>query len=240
MTVKMRALRSLRFGLRRLLRPARAERELADEIELLYELTIEELIRGGLSREQAQRAARLRLGHPERHKETVRESGWEAALELAKVRLDKHTIRAPFGGVSGIRKVSPGAYVTAGQPIVNVEKIDTLKIDFKLPELYLSQVSTGQQIEIAAVYDGYLQRQEEEARRATELEAMRIPPTFDFANLKGLSYESVEKLGRVRPTTVGQASRMPGVRPADIALLIGHLRVKGRGSRVRGQEECPN
>lgn len=72
-----------------------------------------------------------------------------AALELAKVRLSKHVIRAPFSGVAGIRKVSPGAYIAAGAPIVNLEKIDTLKIDFKLPELYLSQVKTGQTIEIS-------------------------------------------------------------------------------------------
>lgn len=72
-----------------------------------------------------------------------------AALELAKVRLSKHTIGAPFGGIAGIRKVSPGAYITAGQPIVNLEKIDTLKIDFKLPEIFLEQVKTGQSIEIS-------------------------------------------------------------------------------------------
>lgn len=71
-----------------------------------------------------------------------------AALELAKVRLSKHTIRAPFSGIAGIRKVSPGAYIDAGQAIVNLEKIDTLKIDFKLPEIYLAQVTTGQTIEI--------------------------------------------------------------------------------------------
>jgi membrane fusion protein (multidrug efflux system) len=71
-----------------------------------------------------------------------------AALELAKVRLSKHVIRAPFSGIAGIRKVSPGAYITAGQPLVNLEKIDRLKIDFKLPELYLAQVATGQTIEI--------------------------------------------------------------------------------------------
>ena len=71
-----------------------------------------------------------------------------AALELSKVRLDKHTIRAPFSGVAGIRKVSPGAYIAAGAPIVNLEKIDTLKIDFKLPELFLAQVKNGQSIEI--------------------------------------------------------------------------------------------
>ena len=81
-----------------------------------------------------------------------------------------------------------------------------------------------QQIETVAIYDGYLQRQQIEADRAKELEEMAIPQAFDFAALRGLSYESIEKLTRVRPTTVGQASRVPGVRPADIALLIGHLR----------------
>jgi membrane fusion protein (multidrug efflux system) len=71
-----------------------------------------------------------------------------AARELAKVRLSKHVIRAPFSGVAGIRKVSPGAYITAGQPIVNLEKIDSLKIDFKLPEIHLAKISNGQKIEI--------------------------------------------------------------------------------------------
>jgi membrane fusion protein (multidrug efflux system) len=71
-----------------------------------------------------------------------------AALELAKVRLSKHIIRAPFSGVVGIRKVSPGAYVAVGQPIVNLEKIDTLKVEFKLPELFLSQIKVGQEVEV--------------------------------------------------------------------------------------------
>ncbi len=71
-----------------------------------------------------------------------------AALELAKVRLSKHTIRAPFSGVVGIRKVSPGAYVAIGQPIVNIEKIDTLKVEFKLPELFLSQIKVGQDVDV--------------------------------------------------------------------------------------------
>jgi membrane fusion protein (multidrug efflux system) len=71
-----------------------------------------------------------------------------AALELAKVRLSKHTIRAPFPGIVGIRKVSPGAYVGVGQPIVNIEKIDTLKVEFKLPELFLAQIKVGQTVEV--------------------------------------------------------------------------------------------
>ena len=67
-------------------------------------------------------------------------------------------------------------------------------------------------------------RQGEEADLARKLDDMPIPASFGFVGLRGLSYESQEKLDRVRPTTVGQASRIPGVRPSDIALVIGHLR----------------
>jgi membrane fusion protein (multidrug efflux system) len=72
-----------------------------------------------------------------------------AALELQRVRLAKHVIKAPFPGRVGIRKVSPGAFVAVGTPIVNLEKIDILKVDFKLPEQFLSSVGIGQTVDIA-------------------------------------------------------------------------------------------
>lgn len=71
-----------------------------------------------------------------------------AAVELAKTRLSKHVIRAPFSGTVGLRVVSPGAYIGIGAPIVNLEKIDTLKINFKVPELYLADIKTGQGVEV--------------------------------------------------------------------------------------------
>jgi len=80
------------------------------------------------------------------------------------------------------------------------------------------------QIELAALYEGYIQIQAKTAERARRLDQMPIPSAFSYHALGGLSYESIEKLSRVRPITIGQASRVPGVRPADIALLIGHLR----------------
>ncbi len=85
-----------------------------------------------------------------------------------------------------------------------------------------------EQLELAAAYDGYLQIQTKVADQHRKLDSMRIPETFDYQATKGLSFESVEKLSRVRPMTVGQASRVPGVRPSDIALLIGHLRVRDK------------
>lgn len=71
-----------------------------------------------------------------------------AAVDLAKVRLDKHTIRAPFSGVVGMRQVSPGAFITAGTTVVNLEKIDELKVDFSLPEIHLADIRPGQEIEV--------------------------------------------------------------------------------------------
>jgi len=72
----------------------------------------------------------------------------KAAVELARVRLDKHSLRAPFDGVVGLRKASVGAYITIGAPLVNLEKIDALKVDFKVPERFLGDVSINQSIEV--------------------------------------------------------------------------------------------
>lgn len=71
-----------------------------------------------------------------------------AAFELQRVKLSKHIIAAPFGGRVGLRKVSPGAFVAVGTPIVNLEKIDFLKVDFKLPEQFLPSVNVGQTVDV--------------------------------------------------------------------------------------------
>jgi len=63
-----------------------------------------------------------------------------------KARLDKSAVSAPFEGVAGLRQVSPGAYVKAGQDIARLEGIGTLKLDFRLPELYLGRIKTKQDV----------------------------------------------------------------------------------------------
>ncbi len=80
----------------------------------------------------------------------------QAELELAQTRLSKHLLRAPFDGIAGVRGVSVGAFVSAGTPIVNIEKIDSLKVDFKVPEIYLRDIKTGQAIEVRV--DAFPQR----------------------------------------------------------------------------------
>jgi len=72
-----------------------------------------------------------------------------ALLELAKVRLAKHTIRAPFNGIVGIRSLSAGAFVNVGATLINLEKIDVLKLDFKIPEVFLADVRVGQTVDVS-------------------------------------------------------------------------------------------
>jgi membrane fusion protein (multidrug efflux system) len=72
----------------------------------------------------------------------------EADHELALARLAKMQIRAPFAGTIGLRSVSLGDYVKEGQDIVNLESLDPLKVDFRVPEIYLTQVRTGQALQI--------------------------------------------------------------------------------------------
>ncbi len=81
-----------------------------------------------------------------------------------------------------------------------------------------------EQIEIQAKYSGYIQRQQDEVERAREAEAVALPETLNYAEVKGLSAEVQEKLSRQRPQTLGQAGRIPGVTPAAISLLLIYLK----------------
>ncbi len=71
-----------------------------------------------------------------------------ASAELAAARLTKLDIKAPFSGIAGLRLVSIGDYVREGQDIVNLEEIDPLKVDFRVPEIFLKQISTGQTLQV--------------------------------------------------------------------------------------------
>ncbi len=72
----------------------------------------------------------------------------EASLQLAEAKLAKMDLRAPFSGIIGLRSVSVGDYVKEGADLVNLESIDPLKVDFRLPEVYMRQVQVGQALQI--------------------------------------------------------------------------------------------
>jgi membrane fusion protein (multidrug efflux system) len=72
----------------------------------------------------------------------------QASRREVEAKVAKSEIRAPFGGVAGLRQVSQGAYVAAGTDIARLEKIDQLKLDFRVPEVYLAKLKTSQQVKV--------------------------------------------------------------------------------------------
>ncbi|MBK8068653.1 MAG: tRNA uridine-5-carboxymethylaminomethyl(34) synthesis enzyme MnmG [Rhodanobacteraceae bacterium] len=84
--------------------------------------------------------------------------------------------------------------------------------------------AVAEQVEIEAKYAGYVERQQGEIARAQRHEAAEIPDGFDYRRVTGLSAEVLQKLERVRPSTLGQAGRIPGVTPAAVSLLLVHLK----------------
>jgi len=86
----------------------------------------------------------------------------------------------------------------------------------------------AEQVEIEAKYEGYIRKQRNEVARMARLEARHIPMEFDYDGITGLRYEARQKLERFRPVTLGQASRIDGVTPADMALLMVHLERRSR------------
>ncbi len=83
-----------------------------------------------------------------------------------------------------------------------------------------------EQVTIEAKYAGYIERQRKEVERMRRLEEREIPPDFDYTAIKGMCTEAKEKLMRFRPRTVGQASRISGVNPTDISLLLIQIEKK--------------
>ena len=87
----------------------------------------------------------------------------------------------------------------------------------------LDDARAAEQVEIGTRYAGYLGRQREEIARQQRNESAAIPGGFDYAAVHGLSSEARQKLEQVRPQTVGQAQRIPGMTPAAVSLLLVHL-----------------
>jgi tRNA uridine 5-carboxymethylaminomethyl modification enzyme len=122
---------------------------------------------------------------------------------------------------AGLSPVSDGlnAYKLLQRPEVNYELVASLTP----PPTPLSPEVVAQ-VWVKAHYAGYIEKQRREVERARRLEDLTIPPDFDYNAISGLRNEAREKLDRVRPVTVGQAARIYGVNPADISVLLVHLR----------------
>jgi len=177
--------------------------------------------------------ADLRLAETGRKLGLVGDSQWSAfcakrdAIEVERVRL---------GGIW----VAPGnlhAKSLEALHQVSVSKESTALDLLKRPEMDYDKLvavegigpgvedpKVAQQLEIQVRYAGYLGRQQDDIERRRKHESTLIPEGFDFGGVRGLSSEVREKLERVLPDTVGQASRIPGMTPAAISLLLVYLK----------------
>ena len=86
------------------------------------------------------------------------------------------------------------------------------------------------QVEVQAKYAGYLKRQEQEIDRQRRNETLTLPGDMNYSEVNGLSHEARQRLAEVRPQTLGQAGRIPGLTPAAVSLLLVHLKKRTRAA----------
>lgn len=128
-----------------------------------------------------------------------------APIESRRVTL-ADLLRRPELDASAVEQVAAAAGHTEGTPAASV----------------------AERVEIEIKYEGYLKRQESDAARMSRSDAMAVPDDLDYAEIPGLSREVVEKLTAIRPRSVGQASRISGITPAAVAILMTHIGLSQR------------
>jgi membrane fusion protein (multidrug efflux system) len=157
----------------------------------------------------------------ERDEALARLESARAALELSQARLAKTDVKAPFSGILGLRRVSPGDYVTPGQDMVNLEDIDPIKVDFRIPERFLSSLSTGQSIRVRV--DAF-------PERAFKGEVYAIDPQVDPAGRSIAIRARIDNLDRVlRPGLFARVRLIVDLRPD--ALVIPEQALVPRGEQ---------
>lgn len=152
-----------------------------------------------------------------------------AALETKERRIQKGKEalrRYRVNGAAGGGVTNPGSQVTMEQ-LLRRPEVSLLEL-LELPQLQhdadleplRGDPECLQQVEIEVKYEGYLRRQAEQVKQFARSEAVPIPESFDYRAVRSLSTEGREKLQRVKPRSLGQASRISGVTPADVAILM--------------------
>ena len=158
----------------------------------------------------------------------LREIGYRVGLiseeQYAHLLYKKEVIHTEKSRLKGLFKVFNGKSVSLAQllarPEIRYEDIRSLFPDdvLQYPEEIASQIETE------IMYEGYISRQSDEVERLLQIENIKIPQEFDFRSVHGLRTEARLRFTSVRPTNLGQASRIPGVAPADISVMMIHLK----------------
>ena len=140
-------------------------------------------------------------------------------------RLKKTTIK-PNENVNNFLTKYGSSNIKVGIKIADLLKRTEIKyeylkeIDPNMPELTKEE---AQEVEIQVKYEGYIKLEEAQVEKFKKLESKKLPTDIDYSELKGLRIEARQKLNKAKPTSVGQASRISGVSPADISVLLIYL-----------------
>lgn len=144
-----------------------------------------------------------------------------AGLKSLKIKPEEVNAKLEAIGTSALRE---------GTLVINLLKrpdIDMVKLKTLTPEVeaYLSNYSDEilEQAEINVKYESYIEKEQVMVNKLLKFENLKIPVNFDYANLKAISNEGRQKLSRIRPATIGQASRISGVSPSDVSVLMLYM-----------------
>ena len=156
--------------------------------------------------------------------EAVRVLGKEIDHEYCLAEL----LRRPGVDYAGLMSLAGGQYASLDLPMaVSRETADAGPgASPETSDAALFVLSVVEQVETMAKYSGYIDRQREEIDRVAHFETMRLPPDLDYLEVSALSFEARQTLARHRPETLGLASRISGITPATISLLLVHLKKK--------------
>ena len=117
--------------------------------------------------------------------------------------------------------------------LIRRPELDFASVISRFPSQTELSVQEQGRVEVELKFSGYIKRQLDDIERVRSMESAEIPNNFDYLAMKGLGVEAKERLGKVRPKTLGQAARVSGITPADISLLSVHLKRSLSGARVR-------
>ena len=141
----------------------------------------------------------------------------------AEIKRLKSTVIAPTEEVNNILVSRETSEITTGVRLIDLLKRPQLgyeelkSVDVDRPDL---DPNIFEQVEIEIKYEGYIQKQLKQVEQMRKLETKLLPKNFDYREIKGLRLEAQEKLNKIKPLNIGQASRISGVSPADISVLL--------------------
>lgn len=155
------------------------------------------------------------------------------ALDRARELADRLSLTPNEAAKHGLRMNADGVRRNVGD-LLRYPDISFDKLEKIWPELADVDTASRQQLEIDATYATYIKRQQADIDAMRRDEALSLPDNIDYAALPGLSNEVRSKLITARPATIGHAGRIPGMTPAAITILLGHIRRRGQGAPDAG------